>query len=214
MEKKNDQEPLVIVRWIDPDCWGFRAWSVLFALAKRAPTNMKAWLALSNMLPSILPCHTCRCCCAKFVKRTPPETRLPLEWLKELRHEIHTRNLKNSDCNRLDKCLETISPTDVKTDYDRFLTRAKIQPLWIMDAFQFLACVAMTIDFQKAKWTLFTDLVAQLSPLDLALPFTPTQPHTTVDQALAWLTSSPKCPTLPLLATLAHITVKTRELPN
>src|SRR5579871_196376 len=98
----------VTVRWIDPDSWGCRAWSVLFAIARRVEREsnlMNAWYDLVRQLPDCLPCHTCRCCCAKFIKRQPPEKQTPVIWLCDLRNDVFQRNLKSADCNRLDRCM-------------------------------------------------------------------------------------------------------------
>jgi hypothetical protein len=212
-----------VVRWIDPDVWGFRAWSVLFAIGRRmqgADEKMRsAWIKLVRMLPDVLPCHTCRCCCAKFIKNTPPElTNNPLTWLNLLRSEVAARNLKSIDCNRLDKCIiaTTTPPVAVPSlTLNRFAKREVLLQLWLMDVFVFLSCVAMTLDLASAAtaqtWMDFATLVLALSPtnLELTIPVS----HKSVDQALAWLTSSPLAPNPALVATLATVTVKSREMP-
>src|SRR4051812_9261042 len=104
----NDVKSVTVLKWIDPDLWGFRAWSLLFALARRLKNDPEKWSILSRLLPQVLPCHTCQCCCAKFITRVAPEQMDPVQWLTRLRSEIYARNLKHADCNRLDRRLKHI----------------------------------------------------------------------------------------------------------
>jgi Erv1 / Alr family len=202
------------VRWIDPDVWGFRAWSVLFALARNVSSAQQKgyWYALLRLLPFVLPCHTCRCCCGKFISKNPPEKREPVKWLCELRQEVAARNLKSADCNRLDRCL--LATEDAES---RFKLRENLPFLWTMDAFLFLSCVAMTLNLsvlsESATWSTFATLISRLSAIDLKLALL-SKNHTSVDEALGWIMASPKCPGHALAALLATITVKVRILTN
>lgn len=206
------------MRWIDPDVWGFRAWSVLFAIARRVTISQsKQWRELVHLLPYILPCFTCRCCCAKFIKRNPPEQTpaSPVAWLSALRREVAFRNLKSNDCNRLDLMLAKGSiGLTVYEDQDRFAKRERVPDLWRMDAFLFLACVAMTQDLtndrDRRRWNSLMSLLLSLSPLELKLASQ--DGHRSVDEALTWITSSPLCHGDALVAALANVTVKLRTI--
>ena len=223
-KETEQQGKKVVVRWIDPDIWGFRAWSTLFAIARRVEQVSlewhSIWLELARRLPDMLPCHTCRCCCAKFIKTTPPESLSPLKWLFRLRTEVMNRNLKSADCNRLDKCMASSTSTSTTlTEYvptlERFAKREALLQLWLMDVFMFLSCVAMTLDLAdpavSLAWLEFVTLVLALSPINLQLS-PPKEGHASVDLALGWITSSHLAPNPALMTILAHVTVKSREM--
>ena len=218
-----------MLRWIDPDIWGFYAWSVLFAIANRVQKSdtiimvRHAWFKLARLLPEILPCHTCRCCCAKFIKQSPPENSSPTKWLYQLRQQIQTRNLNSPDCNKLDKSIHltttsTTSTTFTTEDYERTLKRfgkrEELVQLWLMDVVMFLACVAMTLDLvqQIQTWTDFATLLLALIPINLQL-LPPTTGDNSLPRIIQWLSSSPIAPNpTAFTATLDTITVKSRQI--
>jgi hypothetical protein len=151
-----------VMRWVEPEYWGFAAWSVIYAAAERADADarfMPPWLSLVRLLPDTLPCHTCRRCCAKFIARRPPEREVVVNksgkgamtsadaWCSELRAAICARNAKAPDCNRLERGLyAACASTDQSLDRRRFALRRAVPSLWLMDAFLFLALVARTVN--------------------------------------------------------------------
>jgi len=208
------------VRWIDPDAWGFRGWSLLFAIARNiTSSSLPLWWELVKLLPYLLPCFTCRCCCSKFIKRNPPEKSLatPPNWLNSLRREITLRNFKSPDCNRLDRAMNLNENNENNgIILDRFAQRLIVPSLWLMDVFIFLACVAMTQDLTqevaRKRWISFITLVTKLSPIDLHLTPPPPFAHRSVEEVIQWITASPKCLPQALLATIATVAVKLRTI--
>jgi hypothetical protein len=226
------------LRWIEPEVWGFRAWSCLFGLAAEAEKRAQGrdrggalavwqqWLAIVALLPQILPCPSCRRCCARFLAANPPEQSRPVRWLARLRRSVQERNAAAPDASRLEAYQRRIlaqldavgtapvictAPTDPQEEArelaevrPRFLGRALLGPLWVMDTLLFLACVALTVDPPAAgSVSIAADLspiaadlspiaaaIAQLAPHDLGLAAS--SPGTSADgrEALEWLLKS------------------------
>lgn len=209
---------------MEPETWGFRAWSTLFGLASSLSTLKKpVWLRLVRLLPDILPCQTCRTSCAKFIEHHPPEKSLnaPLQWLCTLRRNVILRNSKSPDANRLDVALKACGLAEATDEMmiQRFAKRLTFPAFWVYDVFLFLSFIAMTLTWTKLQarqhWLDTLHCVDQLSPFPLHLdsssstPFPPITTET-MDEALQSLFRSPACPTSALMPTLAatHVRIK------
>lgn len=160
------------VKWIDPDVWGLRAWSTLFACAKKAnqsDRSWEAWILLVSLLRRILPCDTCRTCCGAFIQEFPSNrTTSAEEWLCKLRAKVETRNYESKDCNRLEKLIRSRHET-CQESISRFAFRQSMVPLWKMDVFVFLFCVAKTVRLSLEDWTVLFQAISLLSPVKLFL---------------------------------------------
>lgn len=196
-----------VVKWVYPEYWGFRGWSVLFGVSKGRDFHK-----IVHLLPFVLPCFTCRCCCGKFIKKSPPEKSDPIDWLCELRQNVFARNLKSTDANRLDIITNSSPPLTKDDILARFRKRQRNVSLWLYDLFLFLSCVAITLNLEtdqedRTRWTQLCTYLTNSSPVPIQLPI---KEPKTVEEALELLTAHPMCPSNVILTTLATVPVKTR----
>jgi hypothetical protein len=221
-ENETEKEPEIItIHWMDPEIWGFKAWSFLFStletLKQNFDQNIEKWQRFLRILPKVLPCFTCKQCCAKFMlERSPPTTSLEdcQKWLCDLRRDVRRRNAQQPITQENIK-LGFWSPTqdDEAMTYG-FLKRLQFKPLFLMDAFVFLASVIMTGEYETKQGLQnileFVECVKDIAPVPLSLE--PIQkPFQNAKDGLNWLKSSKLCPSY-LGATLKHMPLHSRKV--
>lgn len=209
MVDKVDEKEMIVLRWIEPDVWGFRAWSMLYGLKIDIESGGKKWIELINLLPFLLPCFTCRVCAGKFIKNTPPEWKNSIEWLDKLRKNVWDRNLSSPDVNKLDLLVT------IPTDHSRFQKRQLLPFLWKFDTYFFIITIALTINLTKhlKEFIRFIQLLTELTPIHLTLNLNTnniTSFKSDID-IIQWLLSLPTIPTIPLQTITNSITIKQKS---
>ena len=191
-------------RMSDPDQWGRYAWATIVGLACALPEDvlMRYWPAFADLLEHVLPCKGCRTGMSAFARRHPSRDLATrdaiLEWLHELRQEVHVRNLLDDDLRLVDLCLkgyDAESPARWKAECAR---RFRFPDLYRHDVLAFLGCVVRAASLETARGAAivreFLALLIHLCmraglPLDLTAP-TASQVDSHA-HALAWIGASP-----------------------
>jgi hypothetical protein len=191
------------LRWVDPDEWGSLAWSCIFGSAMRvvsepSPERLAAWRQLVTLLPNILPCFSCRHCCAKYLAKYP----LPassgeiMTWLERLRLDVRDRNRHDGDVTPAQAALQDQRlPEGEGSATARFGHRLAFPSLWYTDLFLFLGCVFLVADWSSSlnrdDVSRFLAAFWHISPLPLDWPLPP-KALASFDEGLAWLLSGPR----------------------
>jgi len=222
-------EPEIItIHWMDPEIWGFKAWSFLFCtletLKQNFDSNITKWQRFLNILPKVLPCFTCKQCFAKFMlQTTPPSTSVEdcQKWLCDLRRDVRRRNASQP----ITQGSAVLTKENIKmgfwsSDQDDqvmahgFLKRLQFKPLFLMDAFVFISSVIMTGEYEtkqgRANVLEFLECANDISPILLQLgPIK--KPFLLAKEGMAWLKTSKLCPSY-LGSTLKHMPLHSRKV--
>lgn len=219
IEKKEPE--IITIHWMDPEIWGFRAWSFIFStletLRKNFGQNIEKWQRFLRILPKVLPCFTCKQCCAKFMlERAPPTTSVEdcQKWLCDLRRDVRKRNAKQPITIENMKLGFWYADEDDASMAHGFLKRLQFEPLFLMDAFVFIASVLMTGEYETKQGVInimeFLECVKDISPVPLAFEPVP-KSFSNAKEGLQWLKSSKLCPSY-LGSTLKHMPLHSRKV--
>lgn len=174
-----------IKRWIEPEIWGRYAWTFLFTSIESIAKNKEkyqSWVTMIYSLPYVLPCSSCKKCCAKFLKHHSPTFKSYcycandcFDWLYKLKQNIRRRTVNDEkDLGAIEnKKLGFYEEKNEIQFIQKFYKKLKYPELWYLDTFIFLWTVIQTIDYESSEnikqLNIFLLSVMECSPKPLEL---------------------------------------------